>query len=118
MAAPATIDDYLASFPTETAARLQQVRAALLAAAPGAEERISYGIGSIRFDGRNALYWAGWKSHIGIYPVPALEEPLELHIAGFRAAKDTLKFPHGTELPLGLITEVAAAVIELYRERV
>ncbi|TPX04175.1 DUF1801 domain-containing protein, partial [Schumannella luteola] len=82
---PATVDAYIAGFPPEVAERLQQVRAAIRAEVPDGEERMRYGIAAVMLGGRYALHFAGWKKHIGIYPVPPLPEPLEAEVAPLRA---------------------------------
>jgi uncharacterized protein YdhG (YjbR/CyaY superfamily) len=61
--------------------------------------------------GRYALHYAGWKKHIGLYPVPTLDEPLESRIAPFRAEKDSVVFPHSEPIPYELIGEVTRAIV-------
>ena len=61
--------------------------------------------------GRYALHFAGWKKHIGLYPVPTLDEPLESEIAPYRAEKDSVVFPHTEPIPYELIGEVTAAIV-------
>lgn len=57
-----------------------------------------------------ALHFAGWKKHIGLYPVPSLPEPLESEIASRRSGKDSLVFPHGEPLPVELISRIAREI--------
>ncbi len=49
---PKTIDDYLASVSDEQRVALEKIRKAIRAAAPKAEECISYGLAAFRLDGR------------------------------------------------------------------
>lgn len=49
---PGTIDDYLASLTSEDRRALQKVRRAVRAAAPDAEECISYGMPAFRLNGK------------------------------------------------------------------
>ena len=116
MAAPATVDEYIASFPPEVAARLTRVRAEIVDAVTAAsgtapEEKIRYGIAAIMLGGRYALHFAGWKKHIGLYPVPVLPDPLEAEIAPYRAEKDSVVFPHAQPIPYELIGEVTRAIV-------
>lgn len=111
MPAPATVDEYLASFPGAIADRLQRVRAAILAEVPAPEEKMRYGIAAVMLGGRYALHYAGWKKHIGLYPVPPLSEPLESEIAPYRTEKDSVVFPHAQPIPYDLIARVAAAIV-------
>ena len=109
--APQTVDEYIASFPDDIAERMRRVRAAILAEVPHPEEKMRYGIAAVMLGGRYALHFAGWKQHIGIYPVPRLPEPLESEVAPFRSSKDSVTFPHSAELPEALISRIAAAVV-------
>lgn len=111
MAAPATIDDYIAGFPPEVAERLQRIRAIVEAEVPDPEERIRYGMPAVMLGGRYALHFAGWKKHIGLYPVPTLPDPLESEIAPHRSEKDSVVFPHTKPIPYDLIGRVTAAIV-------
>ncbi|GAA4063779.1 iron chaperone [Agromyces indicus] len=106
-----SVDEYVASFPDEIAARLAQVRAAIRAEVADPEERMRYGIAAVMLGGRYALHFAGWKRHIGVYPVPPLPEPLESEVAPHRSGKDSVTFPHADPLPLDLITRMIRAIV-------
>ena len=105
-----TVDEYIASFPPEIEERLKLVRQAVLSRIPGAEETISYQIPTIKVDGKYLVYFAGWKHHIAMYPVPELDDALEREVSGYRAAKGTLRFPFGEPTPYRLIGSIAAAL--------
>ncbi|PFG17095.1 uncharacterized protein YdhG (YjbR/CyaY superfamily) [Propionicimonas paludicola] len=118
MVTPVTVDEYIAGFPPEVRDRLERVRAEIVAGVRGAdggqpEEKMRYGIAAVILGGRHALHFAGWKRHIGLYPVPRLSEPLESEIAPYRAEKDTVSFPHSSEIPYDLIGRVAAEIVRL-----
>ena len=108
-----TVDEYIATFAPEVAERLRQVRAAIRAAVPEGEERIRYGMAAVMLGGRYALHFAGWKKHIGLYPVCTLPEPLESEIAPRRSGTDTVGFPHNEPLPTELISRITRAIVEL-----
>ncbi|WP_127475253.1 iron chaperone [Microbacterium sulfonylureivorans] len=115
MPSPTTVDEYIAGFPPEVAQRLNRVRGEIVdavATASGArpEEKVRYGIAAVMLGGRYALHLAGWKKHIGLYPVPALPEPLESEIAPYRAEKDSVVFPHTRDVPYDLIGRVAREI--------
>jgi uncharacterized protein YdhG (YjbR/CyaY superfamily) len=116
MATPSTVDEYIEGFPPEVGRRLQRIREVIVAAvASGSgappEEKMRYGIAAVMLGGRYALHFAGWKKHIGLYPVPALDEPLEAEIAPYRSEKDSVVFPHSDPVPYELIGRVAEAII-------
>jgi uncharacterized protein YdhG (YjbR/CyaY superfamily) len=117
MAAPATVDDYIAGFPPEVSARLTRVRVEIVSAVTAAsgsrpDETMRYGIAAVMLGGRYALHFAGWKKHIGLYPVPRLPDPLESEIAPYRAEKDSVVFPHAKDIPYDLIGRVAREVAD------
>ena len=90
-AAVRTTDEYIASFPEEVRPILGEVAAALRRALPGAEERIRYGMPAFMLTDRYALHFAGWKQHVGLYPVGRLDPDLEAEVGPYRAQKDTVK---------------------------
>ena len=110
MASPATVDDYIAGFSPEQRAILQQIRAAIHRGVPGADEKIRYGMPAVMLGGRYAIHFAGWKKHIGLYPVPRLDEPLEAEIAPHRKEKDSVTFSWTDPVPEDLIERMSAAI--------
>ncbi|GAA1060065.1 hypothetical protein GCM10009573_14910 [Agromyces bracchium] len=107
-----TVDEYIASFPDDVADRLRRVRAAIVAEVPPpVEEKMRYGIAAVMLGGRYALHFAGWKHHIGLYPVPTLPEPLESEVAPLRTGADSVNLPHKADLPVELIGRIAAAIV-------
>lgn len=107
--APSSIDEYLAGFPDDVRPLLEQVRATIAAAIPQAEETIKYGMPTFLLGGRYALYFAGWKKHVGVYPVARGDEEFERMVAPYRAAKDSLNFVYTKPIPHELIATVARA---------
>jgi uncharacterized protein YdhG (YjbR/CyaY superfamily) len=101
-----TIDAYIATFPKGVQSQLQKVRRAIAKAAPGAEETISYRIPTFKVNGRYLIYFAGFKSHIGLYPVHADGAGFSAAMARYASGKATLKFPLDEPLPLDLIAQV------------
>lgn len=103
-----TVEEYLQGFPGEVRALLEQVRATIHQAVPGATETISYDVPAIQIDGHSVVYFAGWKKHLSVYPVPDGDAAFEAAIAPYRAGKGTLKFPLDKPIPYALIGDVAA----------
>ncbi len=112
-----TVDDYIAAQPGEVQDILREIRRRALSAVPGAGEMISYGIPTITLNGHYVVYFAAWKHHISVYPVPDGDEDFEREIAPFRAAKGTLKFALAKPMPYELIEKVAALLAERGRQR-
>jgi uncharacterized protein YdhG (YjbR/CyaY superfamily) len=112
MATFATVEEYIESFPPETRSILERVRAAMRRGAPTAGERISYGIPTFTLDDRYVIYFAGWKRHIAIYPIPDGDARLQGDLEPYRAAKGTLRFPLDAPIPYELIERTAAAAMQ------
>lgn len=107
------VDAYIAGFPPEVAERLREVRAAIHDEIPDGEERIRYDIAAVALGGRYWIHFAGWKQHIGIYPVAPLPEPLESEVAPLRAAKDSLVLKHRDPLPTDLIRRATRELVRM-----
>ena len=112
-----SVDDYIASYPEETQTQLAEVRRTIQEAAPLAEEKISYGMATFTIDGRPLVYFAGWKNHIGLYPVPTGDAEFEAAIGPYRRAKDTVRFPMSRPVPLDLVAQITRLCLRRHAER-
>jgi uncharacterized protein YdhG (YjbR/CyaY superfamily) len=105
-AGPRDIDEYIAGFPAGTQQVLQQVRATIRAAAPDAEEAISYQIPTFRLKGRYLIYFAGFKQHVSVYPAPVGNAAFAEEMAVYGSGKGTARFPLNKPIPFDLITRL------------
>src|SRR4051812_40450330 len=85
-AAAKNADEYIRQFPPNTQAALQQLRKTIKAAAPKAEETISYMMPAYNYHG-TLVYFAGYKNHIGFYPGAAGIENFKKEISAYKNAK-------------------------------
>jgi uncharacterized protein YdhG (YjbR/CyaY superfamily) len=106
-----TVDAYIASFPAETQAKLRELRATIQAAAPAAEEKISYGMPTFYLQG-NLVYFAGWKKHIGFYAIPSANAAFADDLAAYTVSKGAVQFPLDQPLPVDLITRMVRFRVE------
>ncbi len=104
-AKPKNIDEYIARFPEDVQSALEKVRATIKKAAPKAEEIISYQMPAFKYYG-NLVYFAGWKNHIGFYPIPTAMRAFEKELSVYDGAKGSVKFPLDKPMPLGLISRI------------
>lgn len=100
------VDAYIGQFPAATQAVLKQVRAAVLKAAPKAEESISYGMPAYKVNGKALVYFAGYDKHIGFYATPTGHEAFKKELAGYKQGKGSVQFPLEEKMPLALITKI------------
>ena len=103
---PKTVDDYIAGFRDSVQASLLKIRATIKRAAPRAKETISYGIPAFTLAGP-LIYFAGFKSHISIYPIRAtmrrqFKKELSSHLSG----KATARFLLNQPIPYTLIEQI------------
>ncbi len=100
-----SIDEYIAACPEEIQVTLQALRATIRAAAPEAEERISYAMPAFAQHG-NLVYFAALKNHIGFYPTPSGIEAFQQETAAYVSTKGALRFPIDQPLPMDLISRI------------
>jgi uncharacterized protein YdhG (YjbR/CyaY superfamily) len=110
MAAPKSVDAYIASAPPAVRPILEAIRTTVRNAAPSAEERISYGMPAY-FLGAVLVYFAAYKQHVGFYP-PIRDKSLRLLVARYAGPKGNLQFPLSEPIPHGLITKIVEARVK------
>jgi len=106
-----SVDEYINSFPEEIQKRLEEVRKVIKSVAPLAKEGISYGMPSYKFHGQ-LIYFSGFKSHIGLYPMSDQIVKAIPEVAEFRTSKGTAQFKHDQPLPLELIKKIVKFRLE------
>jgi uncharacterized protein YdhG (YjbR/CyaY superfamily) len=100
-----TVDEYIASFPPEVRGILEKVRAVVRKAAPGAEEKISYGMPAYKLK-HLLVYFAAHTSHIGLYPTPSATGAFAKELEPYESGKGSIKFPLDTPIPYDLIRRI------------
>ena len=103
--APQTIDAYIAGFPEDVQAILQQVRRTIHEAAPEATEAISYQMPTFKLHG-NLVHFGAFENHIGFYPVPSGMAAFEEELAAYKQGKGSVQFPLNKPMPLDLIRRI------------
>ena len=114
---PTTISQYIAGFPAETQALLEQVRQLVRKEVPAVEETISYGIPAFNLNGTYLIYFAGYSKHISIHPAPTADAAFKEDFAPYKTGKGTVQFPLGQPLPVPLIIKVLKYLIRSNQER-
>jgi len=109
-----TVDQYLRTLPREARDRMESVRKMIRKAAPRAVETISYQIPAFKLNGAYLVYFAAWKHHLGMYPVPAA---MKDELARYRGGKGTIQFLFDEPLPLALIRRIVKQLMNEQMER-
>jgi uncharacterized protein YdhG (YjbR/CyaY superfamily) len=100
-----SIDEYIATFPKDVQQILEEIRAVITAAAPQAQEKISYQMPTFFLNG-NLVHFAAFKKHIGFYPTPAGTQAFQKEISIYKTAKGSIQFPLDQPMPLKLISRI------------
>jgi uncharacterized protein YdhG (YjbR/CyaY superfamily) len=101
-----SIDEYIGTFPKDVQKIMKQLRGTIKAAAPKAEEKISYQMPTFTLNGKYLVYFAGWKTHIAFYGAPRGNAEFKDDLLVYEAGQGTLKFPLDKPMPLDLITKI------------
>jgi uncharacterized protein YdhG (YjbR/CyaY superfamily) len=102
---PTTIDEYIARFPRDIQARLEEVRSTIKKAAPAAKETIKYAIPTFTQNG-NLVFFAAFKNHVGFYPAPSGMKEFEKELSVYKTGKGSVQFPLDKPMPINLITKI------------
>jgi uncharacterized protein YdhG (YjbR/CyaY superfamily) len=105
MEAAASVDEYLATMPDATRAKLEAIRRTIRETAPDATEKIGYGIPTFVFHG-NLVHFAGYEGHIGFYPGASGVRQFADELEGYETSKGTIRFPLDEPPPLDLVRRI------------
>jgi uncharacterized protein YdhG (YjbR/CyaY superfamily) len=105
MVVPANTDEYIAASVPAARPLLREIRRVVRAAAPDAEELISYGIPAFRQHGI-LVYFAAFKQHIGVFPPVSGDARLEQALEPYAGPKGNLRFPMDRPIPYALIRRI------------
>lgn len=102
------VDAYIAAAPAEMRAGLEQLRKSIRAAAPKAEEGISYGVPTYKYRGMLVSFGAA-KNHLSFYGASTeLLGGLAGELAAYDTAntKGTIRFSPDKPIPAALIKKL------------
>jgi uncharacterized protein YdhG (YjbR/CyaY superfamily) len=108
---PRTIDDYLATVNDSQRAALERLRKTIRAAAPKAEECISYGIPAYRLNGMLVGFGATAK-HCAFYLMSSSTvDAHKTELKRYDISKGAIRFQPDHPLPAGLVRKLVKARI-------
>jgi uncharacterized protein YdhG (YjbR/CyaY superfamily) len=104
------VDAFLAALPPETSAALENLRRAIRAAAPDAQESINYGVPAFKYRGRPLVSFGAAKGHCSFYvQSPAVMDGHRDELASYDTSKGTVRFPPDKPLPGALVAKLVRA---------
>ena len=104
---PKTVDEYLAALSADKRSVLEKLRRTIKAAAPKAEECISYQLAAFRLDGKMLVGFGASPSHCAFYPFDS--STVRAHAAElkkYETSKGTIRFQPDQPLPAALVRKL------------
>lgn len=106
------VDAYLRKVPPDARAALTKLRRTIKAAAPGAEEVISYAMPAYRLDGV-LVYFAAFTGHCSFFPASkAIVRRFAKELSRFDASGATIRFTPDHPLPASLVQRIVRARVK------
>jgi uncharacterized protein YdhG (YjbR/CyaY superfamily) len=104
---PKSVQAYFASLPKDQRSPLQKLRETIAAAAPDAEEGITYSMPGFLLGGKGFVAYAAFKDHYSFFPmstraIDAHRDELGSRVTG----KGTISFEYGRPLPTAIVKKV------------
>jgi uncharacterized protein YdhG (YjbR/CyaY superfamily) len=110
-AKPKTIDEYLAAVSDDKRVALEKLRQTIHAAAPKAEECISYGLAAFRHNGMLVAFGAT-ANHCAFYLMSStMVEAHQDELKGYDTSKGTIRFQPDKPIPTALVRKLVKARI-------
>jgi uncharacterized protein YdhG (YjbR/CyaY superfamily) len=100
-----TIDEYIARADETVRPKLEQIRRVIKAAAPEAQEAISYSMPAFKQNGV-LVYFAAFRDHVGFFPTASGVANFKKELAEYDTSKGTIRFPLDKPIPFELIEKI------------
>ena len=116
--AAASVAAYLDTQPVTARVYLKRIRGIARAIAPRAVESITYGIPTMKIDGRPFLYFAGFKKHVSLYPMTAvIRRKFAAELKSYKTSTGTVQFPLDAPLPVAFVRRLVKARLAEMRKK-
>jgi uncharacterized protein YdhG (YjbR/CyaY superfamily) len=100
-----TIQEYWNSFDGVAFEKMKELHQCILQTIPNAEPCISYNMPAFKI-GKIIAYYAGYKNHIGFYPMPACIQHFATELKPYKTSKGAVQFALDEPLPHDLIEKM------------
>jgi len=104
---PENIDAYIAEFPLEIQATMNEMRKVIRETAPEATEGISWAIPTFKIK-KILVQFAGFKNHLGFYPYPETIEHFRNELILYHTSKGGIQFPYNKPIPFDLVKRIVS----------
>ncbi len=106
MATSSAVDTYIATFPDDIQALLNEVRQTIRTACPDALESIAYGMPAYKTFGKPLVYFGGFKKHLGFYATPSGHAEFHNELSQYKQGKGSVQFQYNEPIPYDLIARI------------
>ena len=93
------ISAYIATFPEDVQLILENIRSLIKETCPEATESISYQMPTFKLHGHYLVYFAAFKKHIGLYPMPNSITEFKAELEPYQSGKGSVKFSLEQPIP-------------------
>jgi uncharacterized protein YdhG (YjbR/CyaY superfamily) len=102
-----SVDAYIAALPEGRREAMTAIREAIRAAAPDADEVITYKMPGFKTNGRFLVSYDAYKRHYSLFPAsdPVVKQ-LGAEIEPFLAGRGTIRFPADRPIPVDLVSRI------------
>jgi len=105
-----TIDEYLAALPAAQQKALEALRKTIHAAAPKAQETITYRLPAFRLNSKILVAFGATPNHCALYPMSARTvEEFQDDLEDYDTSKGTIRFQPEAPLPAPLVRRLVKA---------
>ena len=111
-----SVDAYIDALAEEDAKSLRRLRDAILAAAPGGTEEISYRVPAVKFPNGGRIHFGARRDGLSLYAGWAFQA-FTKELTNFAVVGTTIHFTADHQLPLALIKKITRATIARHDER-
>ena len=112
-----SVDAYIDALSEVDAKSLRRLRDAILAAAPGGTEEISYRVPAVKFPNGGRVHFGARRGGLSLYAGWAFEA-FTKELANFAVVGTTIHFTADHQLPIALIKRITRATIARHDERI
>ena len=111
-----SVSAYIDALPTPEARSLRRLRDAILTAAPGGTEEISYRVPAVKFPNGGRIHFGARRGGLSLYAGYAFQL-FTKELADFAVVGTTIHFTADHQLPIALIKRITRATIARQDER-
>ncbi len=102
---PKTVDEYIAVASPIVKEHLMKLRIAIVAAAPDAQESISFEMPVYKQEGV-VVYCGGFTKHVSLFPGPEAIAAFREELTEYKTANGTIQFPVTKPIPVTLVKKI------------